>query len=199
MTFRKESKLRLSQSDLSFVKQKLLTFGFKNLYPSRRVNSCYFDTDDYKFFQNSEEGIMPRKKTRIRWYNSQNIFNKETKISSIEGRYKITSKIFYNSIDEIIIDKIKDLEFGLLKPAVLVCYDREYYSLDQIRLTIDMNLQYTLLRSLTKPSLFDTESVIEFKTSIEVDDSFILNEFGFIPSRFSKYSRGLLKFHELIK
>ena len=45
---------------------------------------------------NSEEGVMPRKKVRIRWYNEENNFAK-IKYSSIEGRYKYSD-----------INKLKD-------------------------------------------------------------------------------------------
>ena len=68
-------------------------FFFRNHHPSRQVNSIYFDTPKLDFYTASEEGILPRKKIRIRWYNENtNKVFKETKISSIEGRYKFNSQ-----------------------------------------------------------------------------------------------------------
>ena len=92
MSFRKEKKYRLTFSELSFVKKKLFQSGMSSLYPARIVNSCYFDTHDLKLFSESEEGVLPRKKIRIRWYDKKNNFSKEVKISSIEGRFKYQKK-----------------------------------------------------------------------------------------------------------
>ena len=61
MSFRKEKKYRLTFSELAILKQKLLNSGMTNLYPPRIVNSCYFDTPELKLFNESEEGILPRK------------------------------------------------------------------------------------------------------------------------------------------
>ena len=46
-------------------------------------------------YHNSVEGVLPRKKIRIRFYpeNQDNNFYLEKKISSIEGRYKTKEKM----------------------------------------------------------------------------------------------------------
>ena len=84
MSFRKEIKYRLSLSDQKILKNKLISEGLKKLYPKRKISSIYFDTKNLNFHLNSEEGVLPRKKIRIRWYddNLKEIF-KEIKISSI--------------------------------------------------------------------------------------------------------------------
>ena len=48
----------------------------KKLYEGRLVNSCYLDTYDLRMFTESNEGILPRKKIRFRWYDNENFFNK---------------------------------------------------------------------------------------------------------------------------
>ena len=88
MSFRKEIKYRLNLSELFNLKKDLIKKGMKKLYNSRKINSCYFDTKDLSFFSQSEEGTLPRRKIRVRWYNNEMKFVKETKISSIEGRFK---------------------------------------------------------------------------------------------------------------
>ena len=95
MSFRKEKKYKLTSSDQKILKNNLINKGMKLLYPKREINSIYLDTKNLDFYLNSEEGILPRKKIRIRWYNTdlKKIF-KETKISSIEGRYKISEPFF---------------------------------------------------------------------------------------------------------
>ena len=50
------------------------------LYPSRTINSVYFDTNDLRLFFESEEGLLPRKKLRIRWYDTVENSTIETKL-----------------------------------------------------------------------------------------------------------------------
>ena len=74
MTFRKEKKYQLCKSEMVEVKKKLFSLGMRELFPSRIVNSCYFDTKNLSLHHDSEEGVMPRKKIRVRWYNEENNF-----------------------------------------------------------------------------------------------------------------------------
>ena len=103
MSFRKEKKIRLTNSDLSKSLNSLFDLGMSPLYPSRLINSCYFDTQNMDIFSDSEEGVLPRSKIRVRWYGETLKFNKEIKISSIEGRFK-TSTEQYNlkSLDDVL-------------------------------------------------------------------------------------------------
>ena len=40
------------------------------LYPERHISSLYFDSDNNRSFLESEEGIVPRKKIRLRSYQN---------------------------------------------------------------------------------------------------------------------------------
>ena len=91
MSFRKEKKFRLSLTEAASYKGIMNGVGMKLLFPSRLINSCYFDTRNFQLFIESEEGVLPRKKIRVRWYDQTRNFTKETKISSIEGRFKYSS------------------------------------------------------------------------------------------------------------
>ena len=71
MSFRKEKKFKLNKSELKFLKSSLIKNGMSELYPKRIISSCYFDTLNLKIFHDSEEGILPRKKIRLRWYGDQ--------------------------------------------------------------------------------------------------------------------------------
>ena len=51
----------------------------KKLFPDRIVESIYFDTKDFQFFNLSEEGVTPRFKIRLRGYNNQKLNNKRQK------------------------------------------------------------------------------------------------------------------------
>ena len=64
---RNEIKFKLNNSNLIKFKNETKLFS---TYPKRKVFSIYFDTFDYKDFIDSEEGTVPRKKLRLRYYNS---------------------------------------------------------------------------------------------------------------------------------
>lgn len=193
MSFRKEKKYKLTFSDLTTVKKKLFQAGMTSLYPSRLINSCYFDTSELKLFHDSEEGILPRKKIRIRWYNKSNIFTEEIKISSIEGRFKYQKKILdINKAEELSYVKKFDIFYGELKPVLIVSYEREYFLFHKLRITFDKNISYTLLKSISKPIFKDNECVMEVKVPISCDDNYIEKLINIPTTRFSKYSRGCL-------
>jgi len=195
MSFRKEKKLRLSRSDLLIIKNDLISKGMKQLYPDRTVNSCYFDTQDFKMFFESEEGVLPRRKIRFRWYDSNMDVSKETKISSIEGRYKYTEKINnIHLLDQIIDLYLFDQNYGKLLPSLFVQYNREYYSYENMRLTFDSEIKYKDLSLVNSPEIEDMEVVMEIKTPINIEDDFIEGRFMQNFVRFSKYSRGRILF-----
>ena len=120
MSFRKEIKYSYSINEIKLVKEFLLKKGMKNLFPRRVINSCYFDTTDFELYRISIEDSLPKKKIRIRWYEKNNKFLKEIKITSIEGRYKNSQPYFFDDIDINSSHKLFDNDYGLLKPSLLV-------------------------------------------------------------------------------
>ena len=42
--------------------------GFRETYPERQVNNIYFDTFDYRAYQQNLSGVSRRAKVRFRWY-----------------------------------------------------------------------------------------------------------------------------------
>ncbi len=193
MSFRKEKKYKLTYSDQKILKKNLFNKGMKPLYPKREINSVYFDTSNLDFFLNSEEGVLPRKKIRVRWYNKDlvKIF-KEIKISSIEGRFKINEpfldkKILFKNNYQII-----DNEYGIIKPQTMITYSREYFILDNLRLTFDFDICYKNLSALSNLNIKDNECVLEIKANFETNDDYIEKTIGFPTTRFSKYSRSIL-------
>ena len=94
MSFRFEEKYLTETKNKSYLMKYLDQFKFSKLYPKRTISSVYFDNFRKEMFLNSEEGLVPRKKLRIRKYpelNKDHYFL-ETKINSIEGKFK-TSKL----------------------------------------------------------------------------------------------------------
>ena len=190
MSFRKEIKFNLSYSDFISLKSQLLDCGMKEIYPTRQVNSCYFDNYDYLFFNQSLDGIVPRKKIRLRWYNNNYSIKKETKITSIEGRFKIAEDYKINKLPNFAKLNLFDKIYGNLTPSILIKYSREYYKYNGLRLTFDANILYQNLRSILSTEYTDNKRVMEIKTSIDTPDDFV-NKYIFFPStEFSKYVRG---------
>ena len=94
MSFRKEKKFRLTINEFYLMKNLLIENGMTKLYRTRKVNSIYFDNLSYDMFNQSEEGVVPRKKIRIRSYPKfNNKYFLEIKISSVEGRFKKSNEI----------------------------------------------------------------------------------------------------------
>ena len=97
-------------------------------------------------YEDSIEGLTPRKKIRVRNYpeSDSDIFQFETKISSIEGRYKKKEKISKDYFQSIKERGYFDNKYGICKPIMSVLYEREYLK-NEIRITIDTNIIYNLL------------------------------------------------------
>ncbi|MEL0237835.1 MAG: VTC domain-containing protein [Gammaproteobacteria bacterium] len=191
MSYRKEKKFRLTSYDAIKVIADLKKKGMKELYPKRVISSQYFDNSNCDMFLDSEEGLLPRKKIRVRWYNqlTENL-SLEEKTSSIEGRFKVSKKI---NIDNF--EKIKKFGFihhlyGKLSPSVLIKYEREYFLFEEVRVTFDSNIRYQHHGS----NLWfkDFERVAEIKVPINAPDDFLENIFPVPTSRFSKYARSFL-------
>ena len=198
MSFRKEIKYKLTLSDQKILKKELISKGMKLLFAKRKINSLYFDTDNLDFYKNSEEGVLPRKKIRIRWYGDNlKELSKETKISSIEGRFKLSEVYKNNQFLSKNNINLLDGTYGLLKPKILISYIREYYKLNNIRLTFDTRIRYQNFKSLSKFFKNETESVMEVKTNFNTDDDYIKKIIKYPSSRFSKYARGIFLIESL--
>ena len=193
MSFRKELKYSLSSSELKLLKLKFLKKEFKKFLPSRRVSSCYFDTSNLDLFRLSLDGIYPRKKVRLRWYNNQrdNCF-KEQKISSIEGRYKLSKNYREFKFEDISKYKFVDKDYGILKPKILICYSREYFRYEDLRFTFDFNIKYYDISGIAKKTINDFKNVVEVKTQPNKSNDYINNILGKVDSGFSKYTRGII-------
>lgn len=199
MSFRKEKKYRLTKSDLILFKEKLQVLGMQKLYNKRLINSHYFDTDDMAMYRDSEEGVLPRKKVRVRWYGNAPNFTKEIKISSLEGRYKTSDSLdSLGSEEEVLQMRFLDSFYGALRPSLKVSYDRSYYNLGGLRITFDTNIYYHNTRLNFFIKKIDPDCVAEVKVPIDCDDDYIEKIILHRTSRFSKYSRGLLIFDSML-
>ena len=194
MSYRKEKKFRLTRSESKLLKFSLLEQGMKILYPKRNIKSCYFDTKNLLMFNQSEDGILPRKKIRYRWYDSNLIINKELKISSIEGRYKETFFVGPINLSKLSQTKLFDHDYGFIYPSLKINYFREYYTFKKLRFTFDTNIEYEKLDSNIMQKSIDNDCVMEIKATNNINDDFLDAIISNQTERFSKYCRGIKSF-----
>ena len=187
MSFRTEEKLYIRQENLIDFKKFIFNLSGKKIHKPRKIKSLYFDNSNLNMYNDSVEGIVPRKKIRIRNYlNSEDKQNYlEIKYSSVEGRFK-TRKI----IDNKTVDFYKragcfDNKYGLCMPNFYVTYDREYMIIDDVRISIDKNIKYENFK--TNYYQKEKNCIIELKTSADKDSDDLVNLFPFQRIRFSKY------------
>jgi SPX domain protein involved in polyphosphate accumulation len=192
MSYRKEKKFKLTKSEINKVKKDLNRLGMKKLYLNRKINSIYFDNKNFDIFKDSEEGVLPRKKIRVRWYDQKAEFKKEIKISSSEGRFKINKKLNQIKSKENIENLLFfDQTYGSLNAKILISYVREYYKFKNLRITFDENISYTNLKDLSFNSYDENYCVMEIKSAFETSDDYIEKIFNYTNSRFSKYCNGI--------
>ena len=188
MSFRIEEKLYIDTNCLTDFRQWLVTQKISTLYPKRKIRSIYFDNSTSQIFLDSEEGCVPRRKIRLRNYpdHKDSKFLMETKISSIEGRFKKKEAISNAEKNKKLNFGIFDIYYGLCKPNLIVEYDREYYDVNNVRLTIDTNIKYSNFHNKSF-SVNDKQIIVELKPTIKTSFDFLINKFPFQRIRFSKY------------
>jgi len=191
MSFRKEKKFRLTWYDFESLKNELLLKGMTQLFAKREINSLYYDDENHSMYHDSEEGLLPRRKVRIRWYDDIKKASNEVKISSFEGRFK-TSSLAHAESENSLPQSLFDPHYGVIIPSLLVSYTREYFTFESMRITFDSDIKYFNYRLAQNIQFLDKECVMEIKVGIDVPDDYIERLIPHSTSRFSKYSRGLL-------
>ena len=197
MSYRIEKKLFIQKGNFFEFKKKLIKKGAKKIYKDRKISSLYFDNYKKDMFYDSLEGLTPRKKIRVRKYPND-ISKKllfEIKISSVEGRFK-TNKLINDKYFKDIKNKgIFDNKYGICKPVLNVSYMREYFKMDDVRITLDSDIIYELYNSRFVKK--DSQIVAELKTSISKNLDELAEIYPFQEVRFSKYCNGIELFNKV--
>ena len=190
---RDEIKMPLANGTEFKLLASLERLGARTLYPSRRVTSVYFDTDDLQNYTQSIEGVLPRSKTRLRTYSafeskakihSSAEFSLEFKSSQVNGDYKIVSPC---------LGPFKLIETGyfngqtVLFAKSIVSYRRVYLSIFNVRLTLDTDIEFSSDFEKFNPQIKSDECVLEIKDSNPVLINQLVNKLGLETRRFSKY------------
>ena len=164
--YRHELKFKISNSAAEILKQKLsLILGKdKNAYyedGSYLIKSLYFDDRDSSSYYEKMDGVLYRKKYRIRMYNDVDAFirlEKKMKHNNFTAKEQmliskdIYSKILNGKIDEIenpdgsLLEFITNYKNKGLVPSVIVEYHRTAftYPISDVRITFDSNIQSSL-------------------------------------------------------
>ena len=179
MTFRIEEKLSIDNDKIIDFKSFLANKTVKQIYYPRKIQSLYFENRNYEMYTDSLEGLTPRKKIRVRNYPGTQDTNKylEIKISSVEGRFKTRKIIDKSKFNYLKLNGIFDTQYGLCKPCLSIVYDRVYFKIDDVRISIDNNISYKLY--LENIYQRDDSSIVEIKTSIRKNLDKLTEDFPF--------------------
>ena len=198
MSFRNEDKFRFNKKKIFELMLWINNKQSRKKYISRKVCSLYFDNKNLQMYLDSIEGVTPRKKIRLRIYNEANFLkdninvNIEKKVSSVEGRFKVTKKI--TDVNKFLNYGVYDNSYGNCYPRIIVSYKRSYYQFKNYRMTIDENICYEKFNKFSGRSkaVYDDLNVFEIKYN-ERDENIsnLQNDFPFEKSRFSKYCRAI--------
>ena len=142
MSYRIEEKLSIDKNNIVDFKSYLVEKSVEQIYKPRKIESLYFENHKYEMYNDSIEGLTPRKKIRVR--NYPDTLDKkqylEIKISSVEGRFKTRKIIDNNKFNYLKSNGIFDSQYGFCKPSVYVTYEREYFKINDVRISIDNNI-----------------------------------------------------------
>ena len=202
MSFRIEKKFRVEQKKLVQLYSWLNKNQAVKIYNDRYIKSIYFDNNNFSSYHDSTEGVVPRKKIRLRNYSKKksdfNDLNLEIKINSVEGRYKTTESLKNHS--NYLNSGMHDNFYGVCYPKIIISYKREYYKVYGYRITVDREIQYDDfdLKKKFLNTINENRIIMELKTNFNSDENDINEKFPFEIIRFSKYCFGIEKVYKNI-
>ena len=206
---RLEKKFVYKEGDTSF-NFFILNSMFKKTYPSRKVNSIYFDTSSHKDIWENINGFGDRKKIRVRWYdmikNSEVFIEKKRKINFITQKTVKKIDTFKNFKDlnnylfsedfhnNFLRNKFKDN----LERSIYVQYVRSYYELPnkKLRLTIDKDIK--IMNSKINDFFQQDEIILELKYDVKYSNyvNDLIFKYG-LNNRNRKFSKYVNSFVQL--
>ncbi len=190
MKYRHEIKYLINKQTKEILEHKLalLLDVDKNSYNEDNtylIRSLYFDDLKNTAYYEKQDGVLYRKKYRIRIYNMQDNFirleckykhNNMTSKESILLTKEICSKIISGNIDDIDISKdnilrkfIIDMKLKHLRPSIIVDYKRLAYTypVSEVRITFDSMIK----SGVYNYDIFDNQRTY---TSVIDDDYLVL-------------------------
>ena len=217
--YRHELKFKISNAAAEVLKQKLsLIMGFdSNAYyedGSYLIKSLYFDDRDSKSYYEKMDGVLYRKKYRIRIYNNDDSFirlEKKMKHDNMTAKEQmliskdIYSKILegkYNEIDNtkgLLQEFVANAKNKGLIPSIVVAYHRTAYTypISDVRITFDSNIQsglYTYDLFETDNTMYNVDEVgkqvleVKFNEVLPLHIAAILNDIPSCREAVSKFA-----------
>lgn len=161
--YRYEIKYLISNNDFNFLKHNLNSLLIKDSHcigDFYTISSIYFDDYNKTSYRQVSDGISERWKYRIRFYNYDDSYislEKKYKVNGMTNKRSIRitkeklESILSNNVkitknnDSLLNEFILKIKTNLLKPLILIEYDRipYTYKLGNVRITLDYNIRYT--------------------------------------------------------
>lgn len=205
-TYRYERKFILPENySVDSIESVLIKsrFSFTKQYEDRYVNSIYFDNKNLDSVKENLDGVVSKKKIRLRWYGSHNLIQNPRLEVKLKMGYLNTKKIFelkniklkfsennLNNINSILLKKYNFL--NNYKIVTSTHYIRKYFIsiINNIRATIDTDIFYKKLRQLNNFNLNNKDSrpILELKYKT-ADDDYVRANLKNLTLRFSKNSK----------
>jgi hypothetical protein len=164
-----------------------------------RYSTVYFDTLDYKFFNQHQTGKMERDKVRLRTYETNSLTYLEVKHKTNKGR---TVKSRIRSDNTSPLDNVRSQQFlqekiaaasELLHPVITSLFTRITLVNNNLseRVTVDFNIAYTNGdgRKIELPNIAVAEIKRDRTSSRSVFHTILKNN-GIRQTGFSKYCLG---------
>ena len=112
---------------------------------------------------------------------------------------KKKNEISLNFFNHLLKFGVFDPKYGVCKPNLIVKYNREYLIKDDVRITIDTDINYKLYNNNINIQnnnniniqKNDLDIIIELKTIINKNLDDLLKDYPFQEIRFSKYCNGM--------
>ena len=163
--YRDENKYILNKVSLEDLRLKISSVCERDEHVDEnglyRIRSLYFDDYYNTAYKANEVGVEPRYKWRIRMYNGDEHFLRLERKSKLAGRIHkdstpISKELFlqilndyteieYPTQDALLNLFLSEMYTKLLKPNIIIQYDREPYveHAGDVRITFDMNMCYS--------------------------------------------------------
>ena len=205
---RLEKKFIYQNGDTTY-KSFLINGMFKKIYPSRKINSVYFDCENLKNVWDNINGFGKRIKIRLRWYNqllNKEVFLEEKKkinlmtVKNVKslGIFKDTSELKKFIKKKLSYEKLISNKRLNLGEILTVSYDREYYQdvSKKLRVTIDKNIK--IFKEIELKPIEIEKQIVEIKYHPKYSmfcNNFVLK--NNLKNRNQKYSKYVNSFIEL--
>lgn len=216
-----EKKFVASPVDLPTLERWVLSHraGFRTAYPTRWVNSLYFDDWALSAYAENLSGVRDRTKIRFRWYGEPRervSGNLELKCKRDNAGWKLTypagSIPLFGSRWSNVLPRIREqlppepkLAFDSHPQPVLINrYSRRYFvSRDErVRVTIDSSQRVFDQRKASGPQIARAANlpdavIMEMKSAIE-DRSLLEDAIQGAPIRVSRHSKYMVGVHAIL-